>query len=95
MNMHNVTGWERTLSIAAGLAGIGNGVKRGGMGGLLEAGVALLVLKRGLTGHCALKSALCESAALPGRSSRQGLSGEEKVDNALEETFPASDPMSP
>ena len=96
MNTQNVTGWERTLSLAVGIAGLGNGIKRGGLGGLLEAGAALLEPKRGLSGHCALKSALRDAGReqLPPRQ-RGPLSHEDRVDNALEETFPASDPISP
>lgn len=55
MNQQNVSGWERALSMAIGLAGIGKGVRRGGVSGWLEVAAAVLVVKRGLTGHCRLK----------------------------------------
>lgn len=53
----NLAGWERALSLAIGLAGIGKGVRRGGVAGWLEVAAAVLVVKRGLTGHCKLKEA--------------------------------------
>jgi uncharacterized membrane protein len=57
MNQQNVGNWERALSIAIGLAGIGKGVRRGGLTGWLEVAAAVLVVKRGLTGHCKVKEA--------------------------------------
>lgn len=57
MAQQNVTGWERALSLAIGLAAIGKGVRRGGLGGWLEVAAALLAVKRGLTGHCKVKEA--------------------------------------
>jgi uncharacterized membrane protein len=57
MNQQNVGNWERALSIAIGLAAIGKGVRRGGVTGWLEVAAAVLVVKRGLTGHCKLKEA--------------------------------------
>lgn len=100
MKTANVRGWERTLSVAVGIIGIGNGIKRGGVTGLLEAGVSLMALKRGLTGHCQLKEALAEgelTKSLPHKwqPTYTARREETKVDNALEETFPASDPISP
>ncbi len=61
MSEQNVTGWERTLSLAVGIAGVGNGFKRGGVSGFLEVAASLLALKRGLTGHCAVKSSLAQA----------------------------------
>ncbi|MDN6860853.1 DUF2892 domain-containing protein [Pseudomonas sp. CAN2814] len=57
MNGQNLGGWERAISVAIGLAGVGKGVRRGGISGWLEVAAAVLVVKRGLTGHCALKEA--------------------------------------
>ena len=62
MHEHNVTGWERALSLAVGIAGIGSGFRRGGVSGWLGVAASLMAVKRGLTGHCALKSALAEAA---------------------------------
>lgn len=64
MNDHNVTGWERALSLAVGIAGVGNGFKRGGITGLLEVAVSLMAVKRGLTGHCEMKTAMARQAEL-------------------------------
>ena len=58
MNEQNVGGWERALSLAIGLAGIGKGVRRGGVIGWLEVAAAVLVVKRGLTGRCRMKALL-------------------------------------
>lgn len=55
MNQQNVGNWERALSVAIGLAAIGKGVRRGGLTGWLEVAAAVLVVKRGLTGHCNVK----------------------------------------
>ncbi|MBB4864940.1 putative membrane protein [Pseudomonas nitritireducens] len=57
MNGQNLGGWERALSVAIGLAGVGKGIRRGGVSGWLEVAAAVLVVKRGLTGHCAVKDA--------------------------------------
>jgi uncharacterized membrane protein len=53
---HNVQGWERAGSIAAGIVLVGKGVARGGLFGLLQIALGGAVLKRGFTGHCAAKS---------------------------------------
>ncbi|MBD9677980.1 DUF2892 domain-containing protein [Pseudomonas sp. PDM18] len=55
MNQQNVGNWVRALSVAIGLAAIGKGVRRGGLTGWLEVAAAVLVVKRGLTGHCNVK----------------------------------------
>ncbi|MBB3101757.1 hypothetical protein FHR87_000117 [Azomonas macrocytogenes] len=57
---HNVHGWERTASLAGGLLFIGKGLRRGGLGGLLELALGGAALTRGLTGHCRAKQALNE-----------------------------------
>lgn len=106
MSTQNLGRWERLFSVALGLAGVRNGFRRGGLQGWLEVGAAALMVKRGLSGHCQVKAALLgqpaghagaspigRAAASPHRSARQ--SEERRMDNALEETFPASDPISP
>lgn len=65
MSEQNVTGWERALSLAVGIAGVGNGFKRGGVSGFLEIAASLLAVKRGLTGHCAMKSSLARVSSHP------------------------------
>lgn len=107
MNTRNLGRWERLFSVALGLAGMRNGFQRGGLQGWLEVGASALMVKRGLSGHCRVKAALLERRAdeagepaigheaTPSAAARDHSSEERRVDNALEETFPASDPISP
>lgn len=53
--VRNIGKWERALSVAIGLAGIGKGFRRGGVTGWLEVAASVLAVKRGLTGHCQVK----------------------------------------
>ena len=53
---HNVQGWERAGSVAAGVILLGKGASRGGLMGLIEIALGGVALKRGFTGHCAAKS---------------------------------------
>ena len=55
---HNVQGWERAGSIAAGVILLGKGVARGGIFGLLQIALGGVALKRGFTGHSEAKSML-------------------------------------
>ncbi len=101
MSAQNLGRWERLFSVALGLAGMRNGFRRGGLQGWLEVGASALMGKRGLTGHCRVKAALLghgdgHAEAAPGVIPGPARESQEKrVDNALEETFPASDPISP
>ncbi|MFC3606520.1 YgaP-like transmembrane domain [Stutzerimonas tarimensis] len=54
----NVHGWERTASIAGGLLFLGKGLRRGGIGGLLQLALGGMALARGMTGHCEAKRVL-------------------------------------
>nr|WP_241666557.1 DUF2892 domain-containing protein [Stutzerimonas nosocomialis] len=56
----NVHGWERTASVVGGLYFLGKGLRRGGIGGLLQLAVGGMALARGVTGHCEAKRVLCE-----------------------------------
>ncbi|MBA1272713.1 YgaP family membrane protein [Stutzerimonas azotifigens] len=56
----NVHGWERTASVVGGLYFLGKGLRRGGIGGLLQLAVGGMALARGMTGHCEAKRVLCE-----------------------------------
>lgn len=113
MHTNNVEGTERLLSLAIGAMGVKSGIKQGGIGGLVKIALGAMVAKRGLTGHCQLKSLLegCEredthderNASIPERN-QEGVTPkltehaqdrESRMDHALEETFPASDPISP
>ncbi|PVZ13830.1 MULTISPECIES: YgaP-like transmembrane domain [unclassified Pseudomonas] len=48
---HNVRGWERAGSLAAGVVLVGKGVARGGIVGLLQVALGGAALVRGYTGH--------------------------------------------
>lgn len=76
MSKHNVTGWERAFSLAVGIAGVGKGVRRGGISGCLEIAVSLLALKRGLTGECAMKRALAQASEQAGSTGWRSTRGE-------------------
>lgn len=102
MTEQNLSGWERATSIALGLAAIGMGLRRGGVSGWMGAAAGVLATKRGLTGHCAMKAAIAsaaERADVPAPVTSPGAAdtsvAESRIDHALEETFPASDPISP
>ena len=100
----NVNSPERVASALGGGALIGYGLKRGSLGGTLLALGGGALLHRGLTGHCAIYDALGVSTADGGTESiepRSGAihdqlrSGQREVDvvqEASEESFPASDP---
>ena len=106
---NNVEGTERLLSLAVGVMGAVSGIRQGGVVGLIKIAAAAMIAKRGITGHCQLKELL--SVAEPEGAhyerhapaadrdevtvSRQIQDREAQMDNALEETFPASDPISP
>ncbi|WP_313054102.1 YgaP-like transmembrane domain [Pseudomonas lopnurensis] len=51
----NVHGWERAVSLAGGLYFLGKGLRRGGLGGLLQLAVGGMALARGVSGHCEAK----------------------------------------
>ncbi|WP_213876807.1 DUF2892 domain-containing protein [Pseudomonas sp. dw_358] len=55
---HNVHGWERAGSLAAGVILLGKGVARGGIFGLVQIALGGVALKRGFTGHSEAKSML-------------------------------------
>ncbi|PZP24185.1 MULTISPECIES: YgaP family membrane protein [Pseudomonas] len=54
----NVHGWERAASIAGGFVLLSKGLRRGGIGGLLEVAMGGMGLVRGFTGRCAAKKVL-------------------------------------
>ncbi len=61
----NVHGWERTASVAGGLMLLGKGLRRGGMGGLLQLAMGGMALARGISGRCEAKRILTESEQQP------------------------------
>lgn len=64
---HNVQGLERAASIGAGLLLIAKGLRRGGLGGLLNIGLGGMGLMRGFTGHCEAKRVLQQRLSDPTR----------------------------
>ncbi|WP_028238955.1 YgaP-like transmembrane domain [Stutzerimonas azotifigens] len=63
----NVHGWERTASVAGGLMLLGRGLRRGGLGGMLQLALGGMALVRGMTGRCEAKRILSESHPQPSR----------------------------
>ncbi|MES2819942.1 MAG: SRPBCC family protein [Pseudomonadota bacterium] len=57
----NVQGVERTLSLLGGFFLLGNGLRRGGLGGWLQLALGGLVTWRGISGKCQVKQALTPS----------------------------------
>lgn len=56
----NVEGAERAASIIGGLALLGNGMRTGGLSGVLQMALGGMAIFRGATGHCELKRILDE-----------------------------------
>ncbi|WP_028239590.1 YgaP-like transmembrane domain [Stutzerimonas azotifigens] len=56
----NVHGFERAASIAGGLVLLGKGLRRGGLGGMLQLAMGGMVLARGVTGRCEAKRVLTD-----------------------------------
>ncbi|MCW3148943.1 DUF2892 domain-containing protein [Stutzerimonas stutzeri] len=72
-NAQNVHGWERAASLAGGLYLLGKGLRRGGLGGLLQLAMGGMALSRGVTGRCEAKrifSEINEQAAMAEGTSR-------------------------
>jgi hypothetical protein len=104
---HNVGKAERVASGLIGGALLAYGVKRRGIGGAVLGLIGAALVDRGIRGRCALYSALGYSTADPDHTAdkfdaRVGKEpGEadnkavpDKVQEASEESFPASDPPS-
>ncbi|SHM16615.1 YgaP-like transmembrane domain [Phytopseudomonas punonensis] len=60
----NVQGWERALSIGSGIAMARGGLKRGGVLGLVRAAFGGMLVARGLSGHCRLKSIMEDARSM-------------------------------
>ncbi|MDQ3555749.1 MAG: DUF2892 domain-containing protein [Gemmatimonadota bacterium] len=106
----NVGTPERWGSTAAGGALLAAAVKRGGLGGILLGLGGAALVQRGVTGHCQVYGALgldthdfgsSEEISPSGREVDEELlrrparaGGWSEVDEALDESFPASDPPS-
>lgn len=71
---HNVHGWERAASIAGGLLFLGKGLRRGGIGGLVQMALGGAALTRGMTGRCEAKRIYDEYRSHSGEVSATGSS---------------------
>lgn len=67
----NVHGWERAASLAGGLVLLGKGLRRGGLGGLLELALGGMALARGISGRCEAKRMLTERETKPALPSQR------------------------
>ncbi|HUH13699.1 MAG TPA: DUF2892 domain-containing protein [Longimicrobiales bacterium] len=105
----NVDDVERAASLAGGAYLAWKGIGRDSMMGLALMGVGAFLLHRGVTGHCDLYQAMGASTASPRpydggededdeldyiEDDEDLLDADEQVDEAGEESFPASDPPS-
>ena len=83
----NVAQWERWASLLGGAVLLANALRRPSFAGAALAAGGVLLLARGLTGHCALYRTL-------GLSTRGDGDDRDAVDTTSEDSFPASDPPS-
>lgn len=88
----NINETERLLSLVGGGVLALYALRRAPLA-LLAAGVAAGLLLRGTTAHCMLYEALGISTVnQPNRQQAELHAADRMIDNAMEETFPASDP---
>lgn len=57
----NVHGWERAASIAGGLLLLGKGIRKGGLGGMVQLAMGGMAVARGFSGKCAAKRAIADA----------------------------------
>jgi uncharacterized membrane protein len=57
----NVHGWERAASIAGGLLLLGKGIRKGGIGGMVQLAMGGMAVARGFSGKCAAKRAIANA----------------------------------
>jgi hypothetical protein len=89
----NVGTGERIGSTIAGAVLVGRALLRPSFGRIIAAFAGAALLQRGLSGHCAMYRKLGMSTAAPDASPRSA-ARRDPVQEASEESFPASDPPS-
>ena len=104
LDIRNVSDWERIASGLGGAALLGYGLARhASIASALMAVGGVMLLERGLTGHCSLYSTFGVNTRAHGGGERRETQGTGKrgqhsirdiIDQASEESFPASDPPS-
>ncbi len=72
----NVHGWERAASVAGGLMLMGKGLRRGGLGGIVQLAMGGMALARGVSGRCEAKRILTEHDDAPARPRAQRTSND-------------------
>ncbi|MBV9860552.1 MAG: DUF2892 domain-containing protein [Alphaproteobacteria bacterium] len=92
----NVGSSERALSAVIGAALIVNGVRRPSLWHTILAFAGAAMIQRGLTGHCGLYQRLGvdTNQGTIGYDRHEDQSWADEVDEASEDSFPASDPPS-
>lgn len=79
----NLGSSERALSIAIGAALMINGLRTGGAGGILQAGLGALGLIRGASGRCAVKKALAPTPFEEAFQQQHGWKNSEAVSRSI------------
>jgi hypothetical protein len=90
----NVGTAERIGSVIAGTVLVARALARPSIGRLIMAGGGAMLLQRGLTGYCAMYEALGVDTARDRVHPWRNANGDDPVEIASEDSFPASDPPS-
>lgn len=91
MHGPNLGSTERTLSIALGAALLINGLRKGGPGGMLQAGLGAVSLVRGASGHCAVKRALSHTPFEEQFQAQRGWKNSEAISRSITIGKPRAD----